>query len=53
MVNANSGAFFDINFKDIRCVSNMKEWNKNLSDFTGRCLSFKPYYGWKGHIEAE
>ena len=53
MVNANSEAFLDINFKNIRCVSNIKEWNKNLSDFSGRCLGFKPYYGWKGRIEAE
>ncbi|MDP2922083.1 MAG: DUF362 domain-containing protein [Candidatus Omnitrophota bacterium] len=39
--------------KDIKCVSNIKEWDKNVADFKGRCLGFKPHYGWKGHIEAE
>jgi len=37
---------------DINCVSNVKAWNRKLSDFKGRCLNFKPHYGWKRHIEA-
>ncbi len=43
-INAKSG--------NINCVSNIKDWNGNIFDFTGRCLNFKPHYGWKGHIEA-
>ena len=42
----------DFNISDIRCVSNITGWNKALSDFRGRCLGFKPHYGWKNHIEA-
>ncbi|MBU1911921.1 MAG: DUF362 domain-containing protein [Candidatus Omnitrophica bacterium] len=38
--------------RDINCVSNIKDWNGNIFDFTGRYLDFKPHYGWKGHIEA-
>ena len=39
--------------KDIKCASNVKAWNGNIFDFRGRCLDFKPHYGWKGHIEAD
>jgi len=42
---------FDI--KDIRCISNIAAWNKAMSRLKGRCLGFKPHYGWKNHIEAE
>lgn len=38
-------------FGKIRCISNVKEWNKYMSDFKGKCLGFRPHYGWKGHIE--
>lgn len=41
------------NGKNVECVSNIKEWNRGLSEFKGRCLNFKPSYGWKGYIEAE
>lgn len=41
------------NIRDIRCVSNIAGWNKALSDIKGRCLGFKPHYGWKNHIEAD
>jgi len=44
--------FCGIDFKDMQCVSNIKEWDKNISNFTGKCLDFKPHYGWKGHIEV-
>ena len=39
--------------KNIKCVSNIKEWTGNIFDFKGRCLDFKPHYGWKNYIEAE
>lgn len=42
-----------LSLMNIVCVSNVMAWNKRLSDFRGRCLRFKPHYGWKGHIEAE
>ena len=38
---------------DISCVSNINDWNKNLSEFKGRCLNFKPHHGWKNHIEVD
>ncbi|MFA4992167.1 MAG: DUF362 domain-containing protein [Candidatus Omnitrophota bacterium] len=44
---------FDAGMSDIICVSNVKKWDRALSDFRGRCLGFKPYFGWKGHIEAD
>ncbi len=43
----------DIGTKNIKCASNIKEWSGNIFDFKGRCLNFKPHYGWKGHIEAD
>lgn len=40
-------------FKDIKCVSNIKDWNGDLGGIKGRCLNFKPHYGWKRHIEVD
>lgn len=45
--------FCGMDLKDTKCASNIKEWNKNIVDFRGKCLDFKPHYGWKGHIESE
>jgi len=47
------GKLCSFNIRDIRCVSNITNWNKTLSDLKGRCLGFKPHYGWKNHIEAD
>jgi len=37
----------------IKCASNVDGWTGAIADFKGRCLNFKPHYGWKGHIEVE
>jgi len=37
----------------ITCASNIREWNKELSGFYGKCLDFKPHYAWKGYIEVD
>lgn len=37
----------NFDFRKIKCVSNIKEWDKYLSDFTGSCLDFKAHPGWK------
>ena len=39
------------NIDNIRCVSNIMDWSKKLSDLKGRCLDFKPYAGWKDYAE--
>ncbi|MFC1620953.1 DUF362 domain-containing protein [Candidatus Omnitrophota bacterium] len=39
-------------YKDIKAVSNLRDWNGFLSQFKGRCLGFKPFYGWRHHIEV-
>jgi len=44
---------YNFDFKEIQCISNIKDWSKNLDEFKGRCLNFKPHYGWKGHIEVD
>ena len=41
------------NIDNIHCVSNISDWNKKLSDLKGRCLDFKPYYGWKDYVEIQ
>jgi len=41
----------DFDFRKIRCVSNVKDWDRPLEAIKGRCLAFKSHYGWKGHIE--
>ena len=42
----------DCDFKKINCVSNVNDWNKPLDAIKGRCLAFRPHYGWKNSIEA-
>lgn len=39
-------------YSAIRCMSNIGDWDKDLGGIKGRCLNFKPHYGWKGHIEV-
>jgi uncharacterized protein (DUF362 family) len=36
---------------EVRAQSNDARFAGRLADFSGRCLSFKPHFGWKGHIE--
>ena len=43
---------FKVKDTEMQCVSNVREWNKGLSEFRGNCLNFRPFYTWKGHIEA-
>ncbi len=39
---------------EIRCLSNIPEWNCALSEIVNTpCLKFKPSFGWKGHIEKQ
>ena len=45
-------AFSNGIYKDIKAVSNLRDWNGFLSQFKGRCLGFKPFYGWRHHIEV-
>jgi len=46
--------FGRIDLEDIRCVSNQEEWDLGrFADFSGRCLNFRPHYGWKGYIEVQ
>ncbi|MDP8230604.1 MAG: DUF362 domain-containing protein [Candidatus Gorgyraea atricola] len=40
-------------YKDIKVVSNLRDWDRSLSQFKGRCLGFKPFYGWRHHIEVK
>ena len=37
----------------IQCRSHLKDWNKKLPDFKGKCLDFKPHHAWRHHIEAD
>ena len=40
--------------KDIEILSNIENWNKNLSDWTlNESLRFKPHFGWAGFIERD
>jgi uncharacterized protein (DUF362 family) len=41
------GKFCDFDFKKINCVSNIKDWDKPLEAIKGRCMAFRPHYGWK------
>lgn len=41
----------DSDFESIRCVSNVSDWDKPLKAIKGKCLAFKPHYGWKNNIE--
>ena len=38
--------------REVRCSSNLPEWNGSLEDI-GQAphLAFRPHFGWKGHIE--
>jgi len=38
--------------KEIRCMSNVKDWDKDLFDISGSCLNFRSHYGWKDHVEV-
>jgi uncharacterized protein (DUF362 family) len=42
-----------IDWKQIRCISNRKEWNCLLVNIfnNGNTLYFRPHFGWAGHIE--
>lgn len=42
-----------LDITDIQCVSNVEDWDKRFFDIKGRCMGFKPHYGWKGHIEVD
>jgi uncharacterized protein (DUF362 family) len=53
ILDGNSQWLLNARIENIECASNIKAWHKNLSDFRGRCLGFKPYYGWKGKIEVK
>lgn len=38
--------------EDIRCFSNLPQWNGPLDAISqAQHLSFRPHFGWKGHIE--
>jgi len=41
----------DSDFKETDCVSNVGDWDKPLKDIKGKCLGFRPHYGWKNNIE--
>jgi len=41
----------NFDFRETRCVSNVEDWDKSLKDIKGKCLAFKPHYGWKNNIE--
>jgi hypothetical protein len=47
----NLGKLCGFDFKKINCVSNIRDWDRPLEDIKGRCLAFKPHYGWKNNIE--
>jgi hypothetical protein len=42
--------FCDLDFKEINCVSNIKDWNKPLEAIKGKCTAFRPHYGWKSIV---
>lgn len=48
-----SHRFCEFDIMQIRCVSNIREWNKIFSEIRGKCLNFRPHYGWKNHIEVQ
>lgn len=42
----------DFRYEDIRVVSGHPGWNRKLSDVPpDDCFSFRPHFGWAGHIE--
>jgi uncharacterized protein (DUF362 family) len=42
----------DFEYEDIEVVSDHEPWNRRLSDIErADCLSFRPHFGWRGHIE--
>lgn len=42
----------DFGTESVECFSNSSEWNGSLEKLSkSRRLGFKPYFGWKGHIE--
>jgi hypothetical protein len=44
----------DASIKDIKTVSNIGNWNKNLSDWKiSDGFRFKPHFGWAGFIEKQ
>lgn len=43
----NLGKLCDFDLKKINCVSNISDWDKPLEAIKGRCLAFRPHYGWK------
>lgn len=44
----------EANIKDIEILSNIENWNKNLSDWkVSDSLRFKPHFGWAGFIEKD
>ncbi len=44
---------YGVEYESIVCASNVKDWDNYLKDFEGKCLNFKPHYGWKNYIEVK
>jgi len=41
-----------VNYDDIECISNFRQWNKSLKDFIpSDSLRFKPHFGWKELVD--
>ena len=39
-----------VRYVDIECRSNVSDYDRMLLDFDGPCLSFRPHFGWLGHL---
>ncbi|MEQ8766147.1 MAG: DUF362 domain-containing protein [Planctomycetota bacterium] len=38
---------------DLRCLSNVPEWNGPAASLSVPELAFEPHFGWKGHVEID
>ncbi len=51
--NINKFPITDFTYEDIIVISDLEKFNKRLVDIDKEdIISFKPHFGWKGHIEV-